>query len=83
MEIVDINKERKKKQDQDNEPSPHCKYTDGSGVDWFLFNVTYCYQDKNWNFEIWAKSQEDAELRVSAIKRLPVEVTQTIHWEYQ
>jgi hypothetical protein len=47
-------------------------------TDYKKFSVNYRFEDKNWCFEIWAKTKEEAEKRVSDIKHFPVEVSEVI-----
>lgn len=83
MDLIDIEAERRKKaaankKKSKNGPENNCSVKGPDGKTYFLFSVNYSYQGRNYTFDIWALSRRDAGKRIDAIKRFPVEVTQTI-----
>lgn len=89
MKVIDITKgkeaikERKKaRRKEETKPAKSCRYNGGDG-EYFKFSVDYGFKNKRWSFELWAKSRKEAELRVHAIKQMPVEIIQILDEVYQ
>jgi hypothetical protein len=83
MEIIDFESKRKEARKKkraakkDKDIGWKCK-TNGSDGTYYKFSVTYQFKGKNWEFDIWAKSKKEAELRLFNIKRFPCEIRQIL-----
>ena len=49
--------------------------------DYKKFQIIYRFEDRNWSFEIWAKSLKEAHHRINDIKHFPVDVSEIVHQE--
>ena len=64
--ITDINEYRKKRES----PAPQYVYVDEDGVTWYQFGCSYIDdRGAEMTFGIWALDAEDAERRMTTIKR--------------
>lgn len=84
MKLIDLDTEKKKIKAEKRKKAkaknePEIKYRDSDGT-YYKFSVTYQFKRKNWTFEIWAKSQKEAEARVQNIKMFPCDINQ-VHME--
>lgn len=61
-EVIDINSRL-------NGPDQSCVWTDEEGRKWFKYSVAYNVGDANFSFAIWALNAEDAEYRISELKK--------------
>lgn len=83
MKLIDLDAERKAKrkrkaqQKKLDSVSYKCRTT-GSDGEYFKFSVRYQFKGKNWEFDLWAKTKREAELRVFSITKFPVEITQIL-----
>ncbi len=62
--IIDLNAERNRRA----QPDPEFVKQDDYGRPLYMFLLSYEYQDRRWQAEIWAYSFEDAEGRVAAMR---------------
>lgn len=84
MKLIDLEEgkkaakaDKRKKAKAKNAPEISLKMSDG---DYFKFSVTYQFKGKNWSFDLWAKSQKEADNRLHHIKHFPCDV-RLIHAE--
>lgn len=78
MKLIDLEEAKKaskadkrKKAKAKNAPEISLKMPDG---EYFKFAIHYQFKGKVWSFELWAKSQKEAENRLFHIKRFPCDV---------
>lgn len=74
-EIIDFTDNKDKKERKEREPESSCLMHCDDGT-YYKFSIDYAFQNKTWSFEMWAKSEEEANKRLHAIQHLPVEVKQ-------
>lgn len=66
--IIDLEAERKRRDDELNGPDPDCVVRDHDGVEMYRFAVDFRHDDRVFTFHIFAYSEEDAEDRVNSIR---------------